>query len=114
GPRTSIHRPRPTTLPERSWGRFTESAARRPGRRLRAPLPAVVACAEISGAEGSFPGRTPEDAAPLQHPRERAVPGIVLIDLAMLHAHDTEPAGWERGKARGAVRESCGGVPGFV
>jgi hypothetical protein len=46
-----------------------------------------------AGQRVPSPGRTPEDAAPLQHPRERAVPGIVLIDLAMLHAHDTEPAG---------------------
>ena len=39
------------------------------------------------------PGRTPEDAAPLRHRRVRAFLGIVLIDLAMQHVFDTEPAG---------------------
>jgi hypothetical protein len=53
------------------------------------------------------PGRTPEDAAPLRHRRDRAFLGIVLIDLAMLHVH-RYGAGWM------VPRGGAGVCPGFA
>ena len=73
------------------------------------------ACAEMNGTGGFLPPIAPrEDAVPLQQQRDRAFLGILLIDLTRTHAHDTEPAGWYSGDARGAVRDSCRACPGFV